>query len=299
MSDKINFWEYMRMADQTNEVLSAIPTASLSTITQTATGEIKNPRNIMAVVVDGRIVATVSKRYRLVQHKDAFSPIFQGLHNTATPYKFSLFETDTKAYLNVYADEVMENGEKILLGFRAVNSIDGDTALNYRIRSSIKSTTIELVGYRLACSNGMKIRVPLDKAEEIRLEKVERVKELISMATRILHVGTEEAMKHKIEAVQYVVEALAILKEPIALIIKKAQNIQVGEEQAKLLLQKYCGKRLQQRILDRFKSEEGSLFGLVNAVTFTASHNATIPQMNGLINSSAIMLEEEIFQKRD
>jgi cell fate (sporulation/competence/biofilm development) regulator YmcA (YheA/YmcA/DUF963 family) len=295
----ITYWEYMRKAEQTQETLDNIPIASLQTIVSTNQGTILNPKNIKAVVVNGRIVGSVSKRYRLVQHKDAFSPIFNGLHQTATPYEFSLFETDTKAMLNVFVDEIGENGSMIKLGFRAVNSINGETAIVYDIRADSITSTLEIVGYRQVCSNGMKIRVPLDRAEELRIEKVERVKELIKMATRIVHMGTEEAMKQKIEAVQYVTEAIALLKNPIARIIQKAKSERVGEQQAKELLKIYIGKRMNQRILEQFKKEEQTMWGIYNACTAVASHDCTIPTMNGLINSSARMLEQELFPKKD
>lgn len=298
MSELITYWEYMRKAEETKNTLDAIPTASLQTITNTAQGAIKNPKNIMGVIVDGRIVGTVSKRYRLVQHKDAFAPIFNGLHQTATPYEFSLFQTDTKAMLNVFVDEIKENGSGIKLGFKAINSINGETAINYAMAANSITSTLEIVGYRLVCQNGMKIRVPLDQAEFMKLEKVERVRELIRMAAKILHLGTEEAIKQKMEAVQYVTEAISLLKEPIALMIQKAKNKMVTEQEIKLMVAKYIGKRMSKKIIERFAMEDQSLWGAYCAVTYISSHDCTIPTMNGLLNSSAIMLEEELFPKK-
>jgi hypothetical protein len=293
------YWEYMRRANETKEVLESIPIASLQTITATEVGNIQNPRNMKAVVVGNRIVASVSKNYQLVQHKDAFKPVFDGLHQTGTPYEFALFQTDTKAFLNVFVDEIGDNGSGIKLGFRVINSIDGRNAISYAIKSETieRSTTIELVGYRLACQNGLKIRVPLSEATELRLEKkvVEKVEELIRMATRIVHMGTEQEIKAKMEAVQYVTEAMALLKEPVALIIKKAKNKQIGEEMARKLVSLYVGKRMSNRILERFKEEEQSIWGIYQAVTFCGSHDCSIPTMNGLINSAANMLEKELF----
>jgi hypothetical protein len=293
------YWEYMRRANETKEVLDNIPTASLQTITATEVGAIENPRNMKAVVVGNRIVASVSKNYQLVQHKDAFKPVFDGLHQTGTPYEFALFQTDTKAFLNVFVDEIGDNGSGIKLGFRVINSIDGRNAISYAIKSETieRSTTIELVGYRLACQNGLKIRVPLSEATELRLEKkvVEKVEELIKMATRIVHMGTEQEIKVKMEAVQYVTEAMALLKEPISIIIKKAKNKQIGEEEAKRIIALYIGKRMSNRILEKFKEEGNTMWSLYNAITFVASHDCSIPTMNGLINSSAQMLEKELF----
>jgi hypothetical protein len=296
------FWEYMRRANETKEVLDNIPTASLQTITATEVGTIQNPRNMKAVIVNGGIVASVSKNYQLVQHKDAFKPVFDGLHQTGTPYEFALFQTDTKAFLNVFVDEIGDNGSGIKLGFRVINSIDGRNAISYAIKSETieRSTTIELVGYRLACQNGLKIRVPLSEATELRLEKkvVEKVEELIKMATRIVHMGTEQEIKAKMEAISYVTEAVSLLKEPIAIIMKKAKNKQIGEEEAKRIIALYLGKRMNKQIIERFKEEEQSIWGIFQAVTNIASHGCSIPTMNGLINNSATMLEQEIFPKK-
>lgn len=54
---------------------------------------------------------------------------------------------------------------------------------------------------------------------------------------------------------------------------------------------------MSERILERYKTEENSLWGLYNAITFVASHNATIPTMNGLLNKSANLLEKELMVK--
>jgi hypothetical protein len=291
----------MRKAEETKKTLENIPKASLQTITATKEGKIENNKEIKAVVVDKRIVATVSKNYKLVQHKDAFSPIFNGLHQTATPYEFSLFQTDTKAFLNVFVDEIGDNGSGIKLGFRVINSIDGRNAISYALsaKNIERQTTIELVGYRLVCQNGMKIRVPLDQAEFLKLEKnvTEKITELIKMATRIVHMGTEQEIQQKMEAVQYVTEAIGLLKEPIELIISKAKKIKVDEEMMKSLIKTYVGKRMSQRILEQFAKEKGNLWGAYQAFTQVASHGCTVPTMNGLLNKSAIMLEQELFRK--
>jgi hypothetical protein len=293
------YWEYMRRANETKEVLDNIPTASLQTITATEVGNIENPKTMKAVVVGNRIVASVSKNYQLVQHKDAFKPVFDGLHQTGTPYEFALFLDDVKASLSVFCDEVGDNGSGIKLGFKVANNLDGRGALRYLIKSQsvTRSTTFELVGYRLACQNGLKIRVPLAEAEELRIEKkvVEKIEELIKMATRIVHMGTEQEMKQKLAAIGYVVEAVSLLKQPIETIIKKAKNKQIGEAEAKELIGKYVGRRMSNRILERFKEEEQSLWGIYMAATYTGSHDCSIPTMNGLINSSAKMLEKELF----
>jgi hypothetical protein len=175
-----------------------------------------------------------------------------------------------------------------------MNSLNGKSAIHYLFRSEKITKVVEIVGYRQVCSNGMKIRVPLDQAEFVRPEVREKIEALLVLSQRIIHMGNPE---ESISAVRYVVEAMALLKEPISLIIKKAKDTMVGEQEAKKLIRKYVGKRLSGRILGQFQEEEPSLWGLANAITFVASHDVKLSTMNGRINSSAEMLEQELAVK--
>lgn len=297
MSDTA-FWEYMSKAEKTAEVIDEIPKALLSSI---RTNGAKNPKKIQAVVVDNEIVATVSRHYQLVQHKEAFDPVFKGLHAVGADYEFALMRTDTKAFLRLFVDEIPDNGDKIKLGFEVRNSIDGKNAISYLLISQkvkqfsewIQKEVVDVWGYRQICSNGMKVRVPL-KSHFVMVEKKrEKIVNLISMASRIVHMGAD--VQQKVEAVRYVVEAMALLKEPVAKIIECAKNQEIGEKKAKELIAKYIGQRMSQRILQRFREEEEpSLWGLYNSITYLASHGVTVPTMNGLIDRSASMLEQEI-----
>jgi len=281
----------MRKSDATKATLKDIPKATLRPIKMRG---VDNPKSIMGVVVEDRLVSTVSKRYKLVQHSEAFEPIFKGLHRTGTPYDFALYQTDTKAFLSVFVDEVELEDSGIRLGFQALNSIDGTTAIKYLAYSENVSKTIEIVGYRLACSNGMKVRVPLEEAEFVRKEVREKVEKLLTMSQKIAHLGDVE---HKIEAVQYVVEAMALLKDPVKRIIEKAKNKKVGKKEAKLLIAQYVGKRLSTQIYNQFYDEEQTIWGLYNAITFVASHGVQPTTMNGLLNKAADLLEGELAVK--
>lgn len=285
------FHEYMQKAEKAQEVLDSIPSASLEAIQMEGKS---NPKKIMAVVVNENIVATVSRHYKLVQHKTAFQPILDGLHATGTEYDFALIVGDAKAWLKVFCDTIPDNGSGIRLGFEANNSLNGKSAIHYLFRTESVSKVVEIVGYRQVCSNGMKIRVPLDQAEFVRPEIREKVEALLVLSERIVHMGNPE---ERISAVRYVVEAMSLLKEPVALIIKKAKSVQVGRDEAKRLIGKYVGKRLSARILGQFQAEEQTMWGLTNSITWVASHGVKLSTMNGLINSSAEMLEQEFAVK--
>lgn len=134
----------------------------------------------------------------------------------------------------------------------------------------------------------------MEEAEFVRREIREKIESLISMSEAIAHLGD---VKHKIEAVQYVVEAMVLLKEPISLIIKKAKSILIGKKDAKKLIGVYVGKRMSEAIYSQFHEEEQSIWGLYNAITYVASHGVKPTTMNGLINSGAELLEKEIAVK--
>jgi hypothetical protein len=283
------FHEYMQKAEKAQLALDSIPTASMESIRMR---DRLNPKDIKAIVVDGVLVATTSKHYKLVQHKTAFQPILDGLHATGTDYEFALFLSDAKANLKVFCDDIPDNGHGIRLGFDARNSLNGKSAIHYLFRTESVSKVIEVVGYRQVCSNGMKIRVPLDQAEFVRPEVREKIEALMVLSEKIVHMGNPE---EKISAVKYVVEAMALLKEPVALIIKRAKSIPVGQQEAKKLIGKYVGKRLSKAIYGQFvEHEEPTMWGLYNSITFVASHDVKLSTMNGLLNSSAEMLEKEL-----
>jgi hypothetical protein len=278
----------MRKAEATQSTLDAIPKATLRPIRMR---NVDNPKSIMGVVVDDRLVATVSKRYKLVQHQEAFDPIFKGLHKVGSDYDFALYQTDTKAWLSVFVDEVSENGSGIKVGFQAMNSLDGTTSIRYLAYSQRVTKSIEVVGYRQVCSNGMKIRVPLEEAEFVRQELREKIENLMHLSESIAHLGDIE---HKIEAVQYVVEAMVLLKEPIAKIIEKAKEKRIDNQDAKKLIKEYIGKRMGKAIYEQFHEEEQTIWGLYNSITYVASHGVKTSTMNGLLNKGADLLEGEI-----
>jgi len=286
------FWEDLRKKEQVEEELNNIPEAMLYTIkqeTREGFSEIKNPDKINVVVVNGEIVGTVSRHYKLIQHKDAFKPILNGLQNLGSDYGYSLLLTKTRAYMNVFVDEGYDS---VSFGFRAQNAIDGGSSVRYAFSSFMKERVIELVGYRKVCSNGMIIRVPLDNAQIVRLEEREKIEQLLMENTKIIHMGNAE---EKVQAVQYVVEAMTLLKNPLERLIKTAQSRELTEEAAKEFIRKYVGKRVRQKILDRYEREEPTLWGVYNAITNVASNeNLSVRTSNGLINRAAMLMEKEV-----
>jgi hypothetical protein len=283
------YWESLKQKEDAEQVLESLPTASLRAISVLGAEN----KDFLGVVNEQikELVAVVSTDYQLVQHKEAFQPILDGLNTIGAKYRMRASHTKTRATLSIITENEATDG--VMIGFSVKNGFDGKTALNYGFRAFKTSHTIELVGYRQVCSNGMKIEVPLDEAEFVTLEERKRITELLNKKLRIVHFGDE--VQEKVQSVQYIVEALELLKNPVSRLIEASQKKEVGTKLAEEIILKYIGKRMKQRILGQFRKEEKTLWGLYNAITFVASHDREISTStaNSLIENSADLLTVE------
>ena len=248
-------------------------------------------RGMVGIVFDGKLVGVVSKHYKLVQHKRAFMPICKGLDNVGIDYDFGLrIRPNGKAELDIIAGENV--ADTVRIGFRAINSIDGSSAIKYTFSSYKTTGYFELVGFREACKNGMVVQVPLEEAEFVKPVEKKKIEMLLNKNIRILHKGNT---RQKIHAIQYVVEAISIFRNPVARMIESAQNKLLSEQEAWKLILKYVGKRLSQRIYNNFKyADDLSLWGLYNSITNIATHEVSNTTANGLYRNSAVLLREEL-----
>lgn len=287
-------------ASEINNAMSQLPTAEGC--------------KIMAVSDEGKIVEEVpgfkairvtnsdnvthyvnvpSTRYQIVQHEEAFRPIVEALTQAGVhDFNFIMNATEKKANMQIYVGG--EGYESVNVGFSVVNSFDGSHALNYGIKQTFTQSSLELVGYRQICSNGMKIKVPLAEAEIIRPEVVTRVKELFSEQTRILHTKT---VFEKIEAIQYVVEAVSLLRQPVENMIKKAQQWTITDQlKLKEMIKLHVGRRFAARVNDAFGREDHNLWGLYNSMTYVASHDRDLSptSRDTLQTKAAEMLYQEL-----
>jgi hypothetical protein len=289
----------LKSGEQINLALSQLPLAIEKAVfvpdhknLETGRWKLRREKDYKAIEVDGEIVSIPSKHYHLVQHEQAFRPIIEGLTLRGVEnFKFSLFANHRRAWLNVFVG----NGyDSVNFGFRALNSFDRSTAITFGLSSFIKNKTIELVGYRQVCSNGMIVRVPLNNAEFVREEEVTKITQLLNKRMKIRHSLQADAM---LEELQFTVEGFLLMKNPLERIIKKAQMTPLLIDQALELIEKYVGKRKQDRILSQFGKEEQTLWGLYNAMTFIASHTETFnkaTKFNTSLEKAATMLEVEL-----
>lgn len=298
----------MNPAENINSALSSIPKAELwdiRAVKANTDGTLAfriNP-DMKPVVVGDEIVSVVSDRYKLVQHESAFRPIVEGLTVAGVQdFKFSLISRAKDAHLNIYFCDVEDDASGIRFGFRASNSVDGKSSLNYGFSTEryykekvlVTEQVVTVWGVRQVCSNGMVMRVPLEWHNVLKEEERTRLTKLLQETAKIRHMG---AIEKKIEVMQFVTEAFVLLKNPIKRIIELARKFTIeDEEHAKKLIKKYIGKRMTDRILEQYNTEEGdSLWQLYNAVTFVASHSPMADRTRtALLEKSSLLLEKEL-----
>lgn len=295
---------WMRPASEINPAIAAIPKADLWDIYARSPEdtETKNVR-MRGVVVAGELVSVVSDRYKLVQHEQAFRPVIEGLTVAGVQdFTFNLHWNKANANLSIYYLEADDGSEGIRFGFRVHNSVDGKSSIRYgfdmeKLVSENVMVTDRFVtvwGVRQVCQNGLMMRVPLDWVDVVHQEERLKIESLIKEAKSIAHYGEIEK---KIKVMQYVTEAFVLLQKPIERILARSKLYEIeNQEEARKLLKKYIGKRLSERILKKYDTEEGTLFGLWNAATWIASHDEKIKERtrHNLIEDAGIMLEKEL-----
>jgi len=261
---------------QVLEAISKLPTADQHELYTTA-GAVTGFKGIRVLDYNGQILEFVNcprTSYQIVQHAQAFQPVIEGLWEAGLKDNYeAVFETTTKyAKMNILVGG--EGYDSVKLGFSVTNSYDGSGAINYGFRMDRNRKYVELVGYRQICSNGMKIRVPLNNAEIIRPELKTKIETLFSQITRIRH--TKGAVS-RLEEIKSSVEAVTLMKEPVELMIKNLQTIQVNDQQLELLIKKFVGKRFKLKVINAFnEGNDHSTWGFYNAMTWVASHDETI-----------------------
>lgn len=293
----------MQSAEHINAAIKALPRAEemdLIAVGRTATADRREIPNWKTIRVDyaglSRFVNCPTKKYQLVQHEEAFRPIIEGLTQAGEKnFQFVMVANHKKAAMQVYTTGV--GYDTVSLGFSVTNTLDGTSTINYGFSQFREQKYIELVGYRQVCSNGMKIRVPLDEAEFVREEIRTKVQNLLSEHAAIKH--TKMALE-RVQAMQYVTEALSLLREPVERMIKAAQKFTLDDEdRIKELIKKHVGKRHLKKIQEAYAEDtttQGDLWGLYNAITYVASHDEKLKvgARETLLNKASNMLVAEL-----
>lgn len=291
----------MRPASDINVALDSLPVAELVDLKDVQHDNVLKHFKAVRVTRAGNdkvdYVNVLSDRYHVVNHRDAFRPVIEGLVQSGTQdFNFVTWATPKKAQIQVYTGET--GYDNVSIGFTIDNSYDGTSALSFGVKMSKGVTEIEVCGYRIVCSNGMKIRVPLDQADIVGVEERGKILNLLTEHARIRHSRNAE---QKLQALQYVVEAVTLLRTPVENMIKKAQKwTWVDQEHLKELVKKHVGKRIQQKVLNRVVQEpDTSLWSLYNAITYVGSHSDMRDvSREHVIDQAANLLTAELFPKK-
>lgn len=278
------------------------------------------------VVINGETFETVSTRYKLVQHADAFKPVVETLSGIDLNIGVSVGWSGDAAWLDCIVEE--DVADSVRIGFRVGNAHDGATALTYsfataKVEKHVETKKwetqvgkidagaggfkpedftpknaggyryIELVGYRMACSNGMLIRIPLEEAlnatdapksgvgsisvkqvmTEIWESHEERltVRNLAQQSARIAHIGK---VGDKIAAQKKIAEFMALLRNPVQRMIQRAQATKITPVEARETLEAYLGVRLATDVLASNTEPLETSWDLYNYITFFATYKA-------------------------
>jgi hypothetical protein len=291
-------------ATELNSAIATLPVAVEKDVFVERDGIAQKESNFKAIVVGREVVNIPSKRYTIVQHKDAFKPIVEGLtiagdEQQREHFRFSMWHSSRKAWLNLFVGDVVEKGfGKIEYGFRVLNSFDGTTAVKYNLISKHKgedTTYVALVGYRQLCSNGMVIKVPITEADTVKEEMITlqgKIQQLANFDLSIMHTSNAD---EKLGKIQFVVEALMLMKNPLKRFINKAKAWKIEDEaMLRRIVKAHIGERMKDRILQQYRAEEQDLWGLFNAITYVASHEHELSDgtRNSLLDKSANLLVE-------
>jgi len=315
-------------------VNSELPKAELAPVLYTHDGQTKECKHKKIVIVEGQPFDTVSNRYKLVQHSEAFLQVLEPLAGIDMNIGVNVGWYGDGATLDlIYEKELIDT---VRAGFQVKSRHDGKSAISYSFSSAkvekwneiVEKTEsqeagaspdltpkhdggyryIEMVGYRLACMNGMKIRIPLEEVIKnaatapkegvgslsvkqmltevwTEIEQKERISDLIRVNSRILHMGK---VKDKLTAQKNFVELMIALQEPAKRLIQRAMATKANERIAVDTFNTYLGERLGTEVYATASEPMNTAWGVYNAMTEYATHRAhNLREKNKLENASA------------
>lgn len=313
------------------EVLNKLPKVEMGNLIwrhPDAGKEIDCPqRGLLSKFEDGKEIVTgvVSKNYKPVQPIDAFMPVIEAIHEVTPDAHVSAGYNDRGSF---WLDCLQGTAtvDSIHTGYRVFSAHDGKTGINYsvlnkatyKVRENVKHEEevldgtakhggylyVDVIGLRQVCSNGMKVRVPLDEAmvgeekgdtaysiremlKEVWTQEEDRLKTLKLYAhnQRIVHMG--DVQTH-IAKVNEAIRAIAHLTPAIVRIVERAQNEQISFQEKYKILENILGKRLSHEVSTQGQSEgNDTIWDMVNQITHYATHKAMEKDKSKLTQKAA------------
>jgi hypothetical protein len=239
-----------------------------------------------------------SSGYLLLQHKEVFAPLLEVINLTMpdAKVKASVNEYKGKAQVNVVFEHLkaQDGSAGIEIGLSLLNSGDRTTSLRLGSSQANYNATFEIFALRLACSNGMIVKVPNVDFNTVRLvdrataqvgdfigsvvEEVRNREETTSVKSVIRHYGKQAQIEAT--AISNHLLKLPFVVEKLEEQVRTAQEIGITQEEAEKELNRlgFC-PRTQKAILAGFVGEEPTVWGLYNAGTALFSHSDKISMM--------------------
>jgi len=228
-------------------------------------GEMKEAKGFEAIITrpNNRVAAMLSKRYEIVQHKDAFSPLLKTVNLFSPDIRGQVMQDDDgkRAYLFVSLPDKFSfkagDGHELTFGFSAVNSYDGTTGVH-----------IGAFGYRVVCGNGMIMKKMLG-------------------AWSFQHIkGVEGRLKQILKGLEL---NLATVSERI----EQAREMQIEAQFAEAYAVKTTGRYTATDIMKIYEGNEKSLWGFYNAFTHIFSEATSNPfrRLTQLAKAERILTE--------
>ena len=259
-------------------------------------GRLENAARYKALVNEktGYLEAVVSRSYSAVQHKEAFGAVVGTLQEACPDAKIraAVLLDKGRAWMSVvFSDMRADDGAQgVELGFTAMNSYDRSSSVHFGGTQNRQTGHFEFFGLRLACMNGMTMRVPIADWDKLEVKnKIDaHIGDIVGVSKEFVGKTVEEAatalsfrhigrVDRKLEGVSLMVSALPCAATLLRARVKTMHAESVNAFEAREKLNKLgFGARTTQNIMACFASEENTAWGLYNAVTHHATHGARV-----------------------
>jgi len=278
------------------KLVEALPSVKEVPLDYIFDGRLVGARNYKALVDSktGNLEAVVSKSYAVVQNRDAFGAVVETLRETCPDAKIraSVLQERGRAWMSVVFSDIKadDGADGIELGFTVMNSYDRSSSVHFGGTQNRQSGHFEFFGLRLACMNGMTMRVPIADWDKLEVKNAAdaRVGDIVGVSKEFVGKTVEEAatalsfrhigrVDRKLEGISLMVSALPCAATLLRARVKTMHAEPVNAFEAREKLNKLgFGPRTNQSIMACFASEESTAWGLYNAVTHHATHGARV-----------------------
>lgn len=283
--------------------VEALPVARFHDVAWIGDDKVAHSIATRRAVVDkdgSRCYGIVGENYRLVNHSEALAPIMAGIRDLGLPIRGSFYQGQNPTAFGgglvrgvlvfddpAYSVEIAR-GERVAMGFKLVNGLDGKTGL-----------TLEAFGLDLVCTNGMMATKILGSASVAQSDGATRGLVGASgrrrgiwadtLSVRQMHVG--ENVDEALHAFESFVERLLREAAKLPAIMQRSEEVRVERSQVADLL---IGAGIPESHADEVQADQPSLLVGPQAVrmgTLRAVYDAGTRWYSGTYDRSMVRAE--------